>query len=251
MPIDSFVVKTHSEQILQVFDLLDDNKSKQVFVSLIESRVSDVSIPEELIDDNQYFYYNFMNANPNEVFVDCGAYVGDSFEQYLWKRCGVFKKAILIEPDKRNIDAINERIIRLKKEWNINDDKIQILPYGLSDTDSKYYLLKNEGLNGLSSKITDENKNDSEECEIVALDSILNNEKYYIKADIESYEYKMLLGAKNTIVNNKPMIAVCIYHNSVDLYSIPLLIHSLGDDYKLSIRHYTPNLSETVLYAYC
>ena len=177
--------------------------------------------------------------------------MGDSFEQYLWKRCGVFKKAILIEPDKRNINAIEERIVRLKKEWNISDEKIQILPYGLSDIDSKYYLLKNDDLNGLSSKIINENKYDSEECIIVALDSVLENEKYFIKADIESYEYKMLQGAKNTIKKNKPMIAVCIYHNSVDFYSIPLLIHSICDDYKLSIRHYTPNLSETVLYAYC
>ncbi|MBQ6342965.1 MAG: FkbM family methyltransferase [Anaerolineaceae bacterium] len=72
----------------------------------------------------------------------------------------------------------------------------------------------------------------------------------YIKADIESFEYKMLKGAEKTIKNNKPRLAICIYHNAVDMYSILLLIHRINPDYRFSVRHHSFTLSETVLYAY-
>jgi hypothetical protein len=74
------------------------------------------------------------------------------------------------------------------------------------------------------------------------------NDEYAL--DIESYEYRLLLGAKETITKFAPKLAICIYHNSVDFYSIPLLLRSLNSSYKFSLRHYSPNLSETILYAY-
>jgi len=46
----------------------------------------------------------------------------------------------------------------------------------------------------------------------------------FTKADIESYEYQMLLGAAEAISARKPKLAICIYHNAVDFVQIPLLI---------------------------
>lgn len=72
----------------------------------------------------------------------------------------------------------------------------------------------------------------------------------YIKADIESFEYDMLCGAKETIQRYRPRLAICIYHSAADMYKIPLLIKEYCPDYKFSIRHHSTTLSETVLYAY-
>ena len=249
--IDAFVLKTHVQEVLSVYDSLADERSKSIYFELVKIRVLGNTIPEQYVDNNQYFFMEFGNASPKEIFVDCGAYVGDSFECYLWKRAGVFSKAILFEPDKRNVKAIERRLARLKDEWNISDDKVLIYPYGLSDTDTVSCLKNNDALNGLSSKVVDEQNGDGEELKIVSLDNILEQrDNLFIKADIESFEYKMILGAKNIIQSSKPKLAICIYHNSVDFYDIPLLLKSLNPNYKFSIRHYTANFSETVLYAY-
>lgn len=250
LPIDSFVVKTHAEQLLKVYDLLGDERSKHVYYSLAEQRVKGSGITEDIIDRDQYFYRAFIGSFPNEVFVDCGAYVGDSFEQYLWTRAGVFKNALLFEPDKKNVSAIEKRLSRLKEEWNIEDSKVTIYPYGIGDSDSINYMKKNDTLNGLSSKLTSDNSSSDEETKIVALDSVLNGGDLFIKADIESYEYKMILGLKNTIKKYHPRLAVCIYHNSVDFYSIPILLNELCPEYRFAVRHYSADFSETVLYAY-
>ena len=60
----------------------------------------------------------------------------------------------------------------------------------------------------------------------------------------------MLLGAKKSIKKYRPKLAICIYHNAVDFYEIPILIKEILPDYHLSIRHHSPTLCETVLYAW-
>jgi hypothetical protein len=67
--------------------------------------------------------------------------------------------------------------------------------------------------------------------------------------DVEGAEKEALLGARKTIQNEKPALAVCVYHKFDDLYVIPDLIQSFGVKYKYYLRHYTLGLAETVLYA--
>lgn len=60
----------------------------------------------------------------------------------------------------------------------------------------------------------------------------------------------MLLGAEKGIKRYKPLLAICIYHNAMDFYEIPMLIKRMVPEYKLAVRHHKETLSETVLYAY-
>lgn len=251
LSIDAYVVLSHKKEILSVYDLLHDKRSKSVYAELVRNRIEGNYPKEEYIDGfDRYFYGPVGDCDAGEVFIDCGAFVGDSFEQYLWKKEGTFKKAILIEPDTDNIQAMEHRLSRLKKEWNISDDKIMIYPFGVSDTDSTGYVNRFDTNNGLGSKLLLESMDGAEECKTIKIDSLAESDNLLIKADIESYEYRMLLGAKNTVVKHGPKLAVCIYHNSVDFYSIPLLLNEWNSNYKFAVRHYSPNLSETILYAY-
>ena len=104
--------------------------------------------------------------------------------------------------------------------------------------------------NGLGSKIVQGVASEGESIKIVALDDVLDEDIDFLKADIESYEYKMLLGAEKTIRRCRPNIAVCIYHNSTDFYSVPLLVHKMMPDAKLAVRHHSNTLADTVLYAF-
>jgi len=248
------ILKQHAAEVLECYDFLEDEESKRVYADIVLSHMSG-RFPslENRTYGNQYFSHSHFQAayTLEEVFVDCGSYVGDTLEQYIWSREGVFNKIIAFEPDSKNYAAMQKRVIRLKEEWNLTENSILLMPYGVADKNTEMMFESYDLQNGLGSKFVQDTTADGISCKIVALDDIISDTVTFLKADIESYEYKMLLGGQKLIQRDKPHIAVCIYHNAVDLYSIPLLIKSMVKDYQMAVRHYSNTLAETVLYCWC
>jgi FkbM family methyltransferase len=85
---------------------------------------------------------------------------------------------------------------------------------------------------------------------VTTLDEELKNDEVtFIKMDIEGAELPTLRGAEKIIREQKPRLAICIYHLLDDIRTIPEYILSLNPNYKLYIRQYSPGKAETVLYA--
>lgn len=70
-----------------------------------------------------------------------------------------------------------------------------------------------------------------------------------IKMDIEGYEMNALQGAVETLKDFKPKLAIAAYHGGEDLVRIPLFMEGLGLGYKMYLRHFTPFLGDTILFA--
>lgn len=245
--IDEVIFKLHKEEILQVYDLLEKD-SKEIYAILLKERMQCEGIQLPVDMNEQYFALRpFMFSNPGEIFVDCGAYVGDTIERYIWKRDGVFKKIIGFEPDKKNYLAMWNRVKRLNLEWGLDDNAIEIYEKGVADRTLRGRVERYENNHGLGSKIIDVTDG---ACTTIALDTFLKQPYSFLKADIESWEYKLIKGAQEGIKSNRPLLAICIYHNAVDFYQIPLLIHQIVPEYNLAIRHHSHTLAETVLYAW-
>ena len=251
---DTVIFAKHKDDLRKVYELLDGRKSQDIFLEVLSHRLTWEQMEDEYVYDKQYFAVrDFCIRRNNDVFVDCGAFVGDSIEQYIWQMDGVFAKIIAFEIDKGNFKCLQRRTDRLKGEWNIIADSIEIYPYGIGNEDSEVFMSQYADNNGLGSKLSTEATSDAETIKMVSLDSFFAHRQdkiTFIKADIESFEYKMLLGAKETIEKHKPRIAVCIYHNPTDVYSIPLLLKEINPDYRFAIRSHSYNMDDTVLYAY-
>ncbi len=71
----------------------------------------------------------------------------------------------------------------------------------------------------------------------------------FIKMDIEGAEQPALAGGQTTIINDRPQLAISIYHSLNDFVSIPLNLNKILKNYKFHIGHYSYNHCETVLYA--
>ena len=68
--------------------------------------------------------------------------------------------------------------------------------------------------------------------------------------DIEGAEKEALLGAEKITREQKPKLAISIYHKNEDIWEIPSLILEMNPEYRFYIRHYSFRFAETVLYAF-
>ena len=86
--------------------------------------------------------------------------------------------------------------------------------------------------------------------EVAPLDELLEGwPPTYMKFDVEGAEHDALVGGANTIRENKPVLAVCLYHRPEDLWDLPLLIRSIQPEYALFVRRHSDERWETVCYA--
>jgi hypothetical protein len=70
-----------------------------------------------------------------------------------------------------------------------------------------------------------------------------------IKMDVEGFELPALKGASRVLRNNRPVLAISLYHHASDLWTIPNFLKALVPEYSLHLRRYAEDCWELVLYA--
>ena len=225
-----------------MLSMLSDEKSKAVWEGVVAYRTKRIPLKSKLYSEkDQYFVKELMHLDPGEVFVDGGAYTGDTIQQLLAlanKERKNIKRIIALEPNPANFRL-------LQKEYG-EDSRIQLLQKGLSRQSGT--LLFRE--NGNASRLTDDEMLATTKVEVVSIDDLPeSNEITWIKMDIEGAEMDALEGAKRTILSNHPKLSICIYHSDEDMIRIVEWVHRIVPEYKLYIRHHSVSTNETVLYA--
>lgn len=239
-----FDYRNFSDQVLHVFEILQDAESKYLLLKLIEMLINceRVEIPHKPLEE-QYFPFEIFQKEDYEIFIDCGAYTGDTVEM-LVRKVGKIKTLICIEPDKYN--SIKSKSL-LNSLQGIVADQIIFLPLALSD---KEEIISFQSLGGASSKCeTDKNFNTYNVYAVPLDDLLLGVNPTMIKMDIEGAEFEALIGANKTIKRAKPSLAISVYHHPTHIFKIPLLIKSIDEKYRIYLRKYGDSLlTEFILY---
>ncbi|WP_379138002.1 FkbM family methyltransferase [Paenibacillus sp. sgz500958] len=198
----------------------------------------DIQFQVECFLDTQYFEEPIISPQEDEVFVDAGCFNFDTSLLFKEWCDNNYKKIYAFEPDPANYKKIQEVIKRN------NVDKVELFNAGVwSERDVLHF-------NADESSASSFSENGSIDIDVVSLDDVLDGQyATFIKMDVEGCELEALKGAKNTIIKNRPRLAICIYHKPEDILEIPLYLQSLIPDYKFYIRHYSNFTVETVLYA--
>jgi FkbM family methyltransferase len=238
-------------QIIEVYNYLDDEYSKNLYFLLLQSLVTfEKDILKKLVENNQYFAHPAFSCKVKDVFIDVGAYVGDTIERLFWESSGQVKKIYAFEPIKENIDALKKRIDRLCEEWNYPKENILTIQAVLGKENSKFTFYANDVSAGSSAMYQDNDNGII--VDQYKLDDFIHNEKItFIKADVEGDELNVLLGAERIITSSKPRIAISVYHKIDDIITLPLYIKSIVPEYKMALRKHSDSFAETVLYCWC
>lgn len=225
----------------EVYNLLGDKKSKHVFINLLKYKISyKLQYIKEIAEKGMYFDKGLVKLKESAIFLDVGSYIGDTVLEYVKFVNYKYMKIVCFEPNEDNVRQLKETI----DTNNLKD--IDIYSIGVSD---RRQTLNFDKESDIGSRISEEGKC---KIEVDTIDNICYN-KYphidYIKMDIEGSEYYALLGAKNVIYRDRPILAICVYHKKDDFYKLPLLIKQLYNGYELYFRQYELSPEETVCYA--
>jgi FkbM family methyltransferase len=71
----------------------------------------------------------------------------------------------------------------------------------------------------------------------------------FIKMDIEGAEFDALQGARQTIIQHRPDLALCVYHSVADFTRLADFMNDLNLGYRFHLGHFTMHEEETVLFA--
>lgn len=234
-------IENHLYDFEESYHLLEDQKSKDVFISLLNYKIShELKYIESIADDGMYFDKDLIRFKPDWTFLDVGAYNGDTLLEFVDACEGNYGKVICLEPNEENVRAL-EKVIREKALHNV-----EIFPVGASD---KKQILSFDTGSNIASRVSEEGT-ESVHCETIDTICMGNYSSVdMIKMDIEGSEYYALKGAEAVIKKYHPILAVCVYHKMDDFFRLPLLIKQLYPGYKLYFRQYELSAEETVCYA--
>jgi len=266
-------LRSHEQELSQAYDLLADEKSRDIFaarLSLFCSKIDFLSFSNYVADyseineqqrdsfpfyvspeDYGYFNNDVFSLKPDEVLVDGGSYNGLSaatFAETCKRKNLTYKGIYCFEPDAGNFTTLNERTDQMPN--------LTCIQRGLwSESTTLTFLSNGEGDPGAFLEACSETSGTKSnlhktEIQTISIDEQFRDEEVtLIKMDVEGAEIEAVRGAERVIGRCLPKLAISAYHKHSDIYTLPLLIHSLSSSYTFYLRQYGYTLFDMVLFA--
>ena len=224
---DSKFYNTHYESLIEAYNSLADEDSKNLFAAIVNYKLSGraeylfgaYSTKEEL--------YNVLDCNSIESFVDAGAYRGDTVEDAL-RFFPNLKVITAIEPDIKNFKKLTDYTSSLKQNMSLHNSAVWN-----EDTDGIFSVSGNRN-STVNATASYEHK--TETVSLRKIDSLVSARVDFIKYDVEGAEYEALLGTDETIKKYTPALLVSLYHRSRDIFFLTNMITKKYGSYKLYLR---------------
>lgn len=256
IPFFCFYVMRNYAEFCDVRDnYMEDEYSKCVYNAILYSMLlGNEKGCADVFEGNTYFSvpeFAGINGVEKEIYVDAGAYAGETIEKFVFDKLGLIEHIYAFEPGVKQYRALEKRMKRICDEWAIDEDKVTLIRGGVGAKNCRMYVSQSESQVLSAMSLAEKPAENDDVIDVYSLDEFLQGKKVtFIKADIEGMELDMLSGAKNTISNYKPKIALSAYHHPCDLFCIVKHLKNINPDYKFKLRAHSPYMVDYVLYCY-
>jgi FkbM family methyltransferase len=226
------------------FDLWLDEESRREFVAQLRALLSPNGF-EGLPGGSPnpiYFENAVCPPRDDEVFVDCGAYDGDTLRTFLSLRGDRFRRLVAYEADPTNFARLSAWAAGLPAKRRA---RIVLRPLAVAAerTTVRFDASADEG--------AAIRENGALLVEAVSLDEDLDEgpAPTFLKFDVEGAEPAALQGCRRILEKSRPALAVSAYHLQDHLWRLPLLVDSLAPGSRFLLRRYSPGFVDLVCYA--
>lgn len=236
----------HHDDLFWLFGRLADNQSRRVLLAVLSNwRFYDTwklnAVKETKYDD--YFDLDLLHCDDNEVVADLGAYIGDTFLSYV-KNYGslAYKRYYCYEITSDSFAQLAQvtkpypRVI-LRRKGAGDGPGTMTLSTG-SDASANTLTAADDA----PQPETSEQETAEETVDIVALDDDITEPLTLIKMDIEGAEQSALRGCARHIREDRPKLALSVYHNFEDIWKLPRMIEALVPGYRFYLRYHGGDL---------
>lgn len=235
-------LKEHKKEFEEAYLLLQDERSRQVFTGVLNYKLTGdmehYMLPITSKQGGHGFDDDFFTTSDEDIYIDLGAYTGDTARLYIKKTNGHYGKILCFEPDPVNYQKLST--------WLKLEHPKNVFAYEIGAGAEKGELTFSSSEND-SSHVTETG---NITIKIDAVDNILKGGRAdYIKFDVEGSEYEALLGLRETIQKYHPNMCISCYHLQSDFYKLPLLVKRICPGYKLYLRQYLMRCTSTELFA--
>jgi FkbM family methyltransferase len=231
-----------ADDVLKAADIWSDDRSRQEYLQQVSWRMRGSWTFDRPLDQESYFLEDVFDLIPDEVFIDCGAFDGDTLRAYLSHVHQDFRRFVAIEPDQATFGRLNAFVDGLHPQIR---DKVTVLHCAVGATRT---MIPFQGTGELSSKAAPDGTSFIRCVPIPELEDP-SAPITFIKMDIEGAEADALHGARTAIERNRPVLAVCVYHTQHDLWRLPLFMKEMVPDYQMYLRCHEGDGWQTVAYA--
>lgn len=232
-------MKEHLGDFLWLYGRLEDYRSRQVLTAVLENWTwLDVTAMGAIQEkENAYFDLNLLPDARGEIFVDLGAYIGDTLLSFLRNYGTDYVRYYAYEPSADSVKYLRQYAEKFPNI--IVRNKGVGKQHGISQLDT------NPASSSANRIVTGGDGRNLEEVEIVSLDEDITEPVTWIKMDVEGAERDALLGAREHIRRDRPKLSVSVYHGYDELWRLPRLIDQMNADYRFYLRYYGGNLIPT------
>lgn len=235
------VLENYSDNFLRLYNRLADYRSKKVLMSVLSNWLT--FDYHNITDIRETVYPDYCDADiytpgDEDVFVDLGAYNGDSTRDFI-ERFGHYKRIYCYEITHESVEKMRQNLSCYR------DIDIRRKGVGAENCTMK---ISSSGVRSSANLLGADGE---ETIEVVSLDNDIQERIGIIKMDIEGAEKDAILGASKHIVSDRPKLLISVYHGNTDYFEIPALIDSIRGDYRFYLRStgYLWAPAEIVLYA--
>jgi FkbM family methyltransferase len=179
----------------------------------------------------------------NVIYVDGGAFDGDTLLRFVDNFCESLSQGIGIEPDSANYELLRKNVEAAPDRIK---NKISIVDAALGAGRG----LKRFASGRLQDSAISEDGNAT--VQTISVDDLLNDRrdaKVYVKFDVEGAERDAIIGSRMLIGLCAPVLAISLYHRPRDLWELPKLVDELGSDYQFFLRTHGEDGADLTAYA--
>jgi len=245
----------------EVSDFFEDEKSKNIYTSIISTHFSKRPIELPFDDEGTQNFDPVLTKNVSyQSTYMCGCGIHDLEVFLRGSNKHNVEQLICFEPEPKLYYGEHDGYFGLLNYIYANKNGFKFscfaYPFAVSNTNTveKFKSANQErGMRTASTSFGSRLSAEGLSCvQTISLDEFCKHEKpTALIIDAEGEELKIIDGARKIIAKDAPSVFIAVYHNVSHVWEVPAIIRTLNSNYKFYLRNYTGFCSETILYGIC